>query len=653
MVDFVQLQDIVREQLEQDRAIRAIEASGATLETAVSEAALLLGIPVRRLEYEIAEKGSAGFLGTGKKDWKIRAYERISETKEKTTEDFFDAIVAEKALVVETKDGDVFVQLHAEGVFLKVLAPAGKGKKVTEADAMQALQKRGIKNADAAAVSAAVRDAAGDYVRVADFAHRPVNDSMATVEIAEGEMQAFLQVLPPGPGGCDMTVETYISLLKSNHVTYGIKEDFLRDFADRPVYREKVEAAAGLKPANGKDAYMLYNFEADQNKVHLREGLNGRMNFKELNIIQNVVENQPLAKKIPPAQGVSGKTVTSKIIPAENGKDISLPLGKNVHATDDGITILADVNGQVLMVADKINVEPVYVVDSDVNLKTGNIIFLGTVVVNGNVEDGFSVKATGNIEVNGTVAKAELEAEGDIIIHQGINGKNGGIIRAGKSLWARFIENTFIEAGNMVFAQDGIINSHVDAVKRIICQGKRANIMGGHLRATEEINAKVLGNSTSGTETVLEVGFDPRNKKELVELGAAKEAAEKELEDIKLNLQTLINIKKQRKSLPEDKEASMKELMERRQVLITELKKTVVEIQKVQEQMNSLSVRGRISASGKVYPGVKIFIRDVLDDVRVEYKAVTFILENDLIRVSGYEEPGEEATKAPDGYTTN
>jgi uncharacterized protein (DUF342 family) len=32
------------------------------------------------------------------------------------------------------------------------------------------------------------------------------------------------------------------------------------------------------------------------------------------------------------------------------------------------------------------------------------------------VEDGFSVKAAGNNEVKGTVAKAELDAEGDIII---------------------------------------------------------------------------------------------------------------------------------------------------------------------------------------------------------------------------------------------
>jgi len=69
MVDFIQLQRIVQDQLEQDRNIRTVSVTGATLEEAVSEAAVLLNIPVRDLEYEITEKGSSGFLGTKKKKW--------------------------------------------------------------------------------------------------------------------------------------------------------------------------------------------------------------------------------------------------------------------------------------------------------------------------------------------------------------------------------------------------------------------------------------------------------------------------------------------------------------------------------------------------------------------------------------------------------
>ena len=654
MVDFVQLQEIVKGRLEEDRAIRSVETVASTLEDAVSEAATLLDIPVRRVEYEILERGFPGFLGTGKKDWKIQAYERALTKKKKQQEEVFGDAIDADVPIIEDKDGDVFVFLQSGGdALLKVTPPVGGGRKAIEAYALDVLRNRRITNFNVELVSTVVEEASGEYVKVGIFEHRPTQDSSMSVELTDDEMKAFIQITPPGDSGCDISYESYISFLKNNHVYHGIKEDFLRELVDRPVYREKMEAAEGTKPVDGKDAHVQYNFETDQTKVKLREGSNGRVNFKELNIIQNVIANQPVAKRMPPEKGKDGRTITGKTLPAKDGKETAMPLGNNVRVAEDGESILATINGQVLLVGGLINVEPVYTVEGDVNLKTGNIIFLGTVIVKGSVEDGFCIKAAGNIEVNGTVAKAELDAEGDIIIHQGINGKSGGSIRAGRSLWSRFIENAFIEAGNMVVASDGIINSHINAQSRIICEGKRAHVMGGCLRASEEINAKVLGNPTSGTETICEVGFDPKAKEELNRLQEAKAAAEKQLEEIKLNLQTLINIKKQRKTLPEDKIAYMQELMDTRQTLMADLKKTDEDIVKTKEILNSMNVRAKVSASAKVYPGVRIMIRDARDEVRTEYKAVTFILEDGLIRVTKYEEPDEDTKKGIDGFTTD
>jgi uncharacterized protein (DUF342 family) len=545
------------------------------------------------------------------------------------------------------------VQLRPEGAFLKVTPPVGEGKRILEAHAMQVLQSRNVQDIDESQVNNIVSESAGMYVKVGDFEHQSANNSTVTVDISDDEMKVFFRVTPSGPGGSDISFETYLSHLQAYKVVHGINKEFLQEFADSPTYKEPVLVAEGTKPVDGRDAYIQYNFETDQSKVRIREGTNGKVDFKELNIIQNVVENQPLAKKMPPGKGTVGRTVTSKDIPARDGKDIALPLGENVHVADDGVTILADINGQVMLTNGKINVQPIYTVNGNVDLKTGNIIFLGTVVITGSVEDGFSVKATGNIEIHGTVENAELDAEGDIIVNQGINGKSTGVVRAGRSVWARFIENAQVEAGNMVSVADGIINSRVDAARRIVCHGKRAHIVGGRLRAAEEINAKILGSPVSGTETVLEVGFDPKNKSELEHLGKIKESSRKELEEIQRNLKTLINIKKEKKSLPEDKEADMQELMDRREALMKDYRKAEEGISRVQERISSLKVRGRISASSKVYPGVKILIRDAREDVRNEYRAVTFILEDGLVRISEYEEVDKDLMQGPDGYTTN
>jgi uncharacterized protein (DUF342 family) len=653
MVDFVELQQILKEQLEQDRAVHAVETSGDTLELAVSEAATLLDIPLRRLEYEIAERGFAGFFGAGRKEWKIRAYERIAAGRNNRQIQADDSDEDIESLVVEDWDGEAFVRLFLEGAFLKVTSPHGKGKKVREEAVAEALKQREVQQIDQDAVDAAVKEAAGEYVRIGGYQRNSANDSTLTIDIVEGEMKAVIRVTSPGPGGRDYSLENYINFLHSNKVNFGIKEDVLSKQVDKPVYREPITAAEGNKPVDGRDAYIQYNFETDKSKIQLREEKNGRVNFKDLNIIQNVVENQPVAVRIPPQEGKDGKNIRGTVIPAKDGKNIPLPLGKNVHAADDDAAILADINGQVLVVNNKINVEPVYTVDGGVNLKSGNIEFLGTVIVNGDVEDGFFVKAAGNIEVNGTVEKAKLISEGDIIVTQGITGKGEGAVKAGHSVWAKFIENAAVESGDLVVVSDGIINSRVDAANRVLCQGRRAAIVGGRVRACEEINAKTLGSPVSGTETVLETGFDPKLRNRLIYLTERKEKLRKEFDELQRNIQTLINIRKQRKTLPEDKEAALAEFMTQRQTMIVTIKKTDEDLLKVQEALDKTNVRSRVSASAKVFPGVRIQIRDIREDVRNEFKAVTFVLEEGLIRTGGYEETDKELVKVPDGYTAD
>jgi uncharacterized protein (DUF342 family) len=655
MLDFIQLQQRLKERLRQDRSIHLIESAGSTIEAAVSEAAVLLDVSVKRLEYEVIERGSPGLLGLGRKDWKIRAYERASaKTREKDADEAEAGEFGEASQpLVPNKDGEVFVQFTVDGAMLKVTSPEGKGKQATDAQAMMLLNDRIAQEIDEELVKTVVQEAKGEYVRVGSFFHNLANDSSARLEITENNMKALLTVTPPGPGGFDLGYDYYISLLKQNRVYFGIKEDFIRDFVDHPIYREAVLVAEGLKPVNGRDAFIQYDFETGKEKMKITEGANGKVDFKNISIIQNVVEGQPLAKKMPAEEGVPGKSLSEEVLPAVNGRDIPLPVGKNVKVAQDGETIIAGTNGQVLLVGDKINVEPVYYVKGNVNLTTGNIDFLGSVMVTGNVEDGFSINVTGNIEIHGTVERANLQAQGDIVVHQGITGKGTALVKAGRSIWARFIENTRIEAGNMVVVSDGIVNSQVDAFHRIIVKGKRAHIVGGRLRATDEIHADSIGSATSGTETVCEVGYNLKAKLRLDSLIEKKASLEEEFDVLRRDLQTLINIKKQRQMLPEEKEIEMKEMIEKRQALMNTIEEMKTEKQELERLLEGSPCTGKVSAASKIYPGVRIVIRDMREDIRTDYKAVTFCLENGLIRPTKYEESSEEGLEMPDGDSAN
>ena len=102
------------------------------------------------------------------------------------------------------------------------------------------------------------------------------------------------------------------------------------------------------------------------------------------------------------------------------------------------------------------------------------------------------------------------------------------------------------------------MNCDVTAMKNIILYGKKAQITGGKLFATEEICARTVGSPGGGATTTLSVGVDPRAKKKLDELIEHQGELVKELENNELDIATLENMKKVRRSLPKEKEDNLK-----------------------------------------------------------------------------------------------
>ena len=78
------------------------------------------------------------------------------------------------------------------------------------------------------------------------------------------------------------------------------------------------------------------------------------------------------------------------------------------------------------------------------------------------------------------------------------------------------------------------------------------------------------------------------------------------------------------------------------------------EIQQIQQHLRELKVIGKVSVANTIYSGVKLYIRDVKEDIRVDEKAVTFALENGFVRHNKYEPLSQEdAKRVPDGYSSN
>src|SRR5690606_32591089 len=105
---------------------------------------------------------------------------------------------------------------------------------------------------------------------------------------------------------------------------------------------------------------------------------------------------QLVATLVPPQAGKGGVGVNNEPLPPIFGKPARFKIGKNVVLNQEGNALYAAIDGLISLTEDgKVNVFPVYEVKGDVDYSVGNIDFVGTVVIRGNVLTGFKVKAAG------------------------------------------------------------------------------------------------------------------------------------------------------------------------------------------------------------------------------------------------------------------
>ena len=623
-----------------------IEVYSDSVKQALELSAKEFSVDISMLEYEILEKGTKGFVGMGRRPYRlvvrrakiIDKYKDLLEIDKKLST---AAVSKEKSVKEESSvDGSFKIRVTKTGIRLTVTSPKKNGRKIELNEVVSQIISQRINNVDNAKVEKTIRNAAGKPVKIGEWIPNPDLDGTMSIEISDDEMRAYVHFVKPRYSGRHMDAEDVIDALRSAGVVIGIKEKELAEYLDRMDYSAPLLAAEGISSRHGKDAYVDYKVRIDKTHVAFEEDEKGQVDFKDLDLLENVVVGQLLAVKVPAEEGVPGRTLTNKILSAKSGKDTALKYGKGTILSEDGLELTAEINGQVVYNIGKISVEPIHIVKGDVSLQTGNIIFLGSVLVTGNVQDNFTVKAAGNIEVKGSVQKAYLEAEGNIIVKQGIIGRDDAKIEStGGSVFAKFIQTANVIAEKDVIVSEGILHAKVDAGQRILCNGKRAKIVGGILRAGEEVNAKFLG-SDAFTKTEIIVGSNPKVLQQINDLAAVKQSEEESLTKIKLDLNTLtIQKRNSGGKLPPERQETLAKLMSQKQKALGRVNEIDLELEELRGYMGLLGQKGKVCAEKNIFPGVEIIIRETRFLVKDPYTNIKFTEENGNIRLSEYEPP--------------
>ncbi len=621
---------------------KSVEIYTHSIEAGMEEAASLLDCPLYELAYEIIEYGSAGLFGIAKKSYYVR-YIHVPLAKSGSvssgeSDDELDMSISGVGTETRVVDNNIKVRIKTDGVMLRV--PKGKSKWTAD-DVKNILMKKAVINYDKKIVASALEHPTGEYIKIAEAYDNQHGDGQFLVEVSDDKMKVFVKLQPLKDSSKEVGALDIKEQLTQTKVVFGVDDEAIEKLVEDYHVNVPTLVAQGTYVVDGEHARLNYLVNINQRSLPKDSKENVSIDYKDLMNIENVVEEQVLAEKIDGIDGSAGYDVYGNTIEPKPPQDIEIAsfCGENTDIASNDKQIIATMDGQVLYINDKFSVSPVYEVAGDVGPQTGNINFVGSVVIKGSVLDNYHVKANGNIDVHGNVGKSFLEADGDIMIKLGMQGHEEGVLKAGGNIISKFIQYATVYAKQNVMVTELIMNSHINADDSILVTGKKAAASGGVLRALNEVNAKILGSVTS-VRTIVEVGVLPSERKKVDDLMKEKETLFEEEAVLSKDVKILENQRKAKK-LSEDKVEALDEDIQKLEGMRNRLEEIDNELRALNLSMETIVEGANVAVSKELHSGVKISIGAAELESRSSYKDVRFFNLNNNIDTKKYSDKQE------------
>ncbi len=504
------------------------------------------------------------------------------------------------------------------GYGVRLFPPVEGGEEISLAELMHYLEHQNIAY-DLSMLKTAVAQKTAQVFFLEPGDCPAVNEDYQ-LEVSADNMSATVRFFPASETGNRLTLDGFIRDLRFKNIQYGINMEVLQNhFMSEGIYCTSMVVAEGKQPRHGVDDRIEYFFNTD---IHAQpeQREDGTVDYYHLNMINHCKKGDVLAKIVRGDDGEDGTNILGQKIAPRTVKKLALKHGKNILRSEDGLSISSEVDGHVMLVEGNVFVSDVYIVEN-VDASTGNIEYTGSVQINGNVTNGFVVRASGNIVINGVVEGAQIISDENIVIARGMNGMSRGQLKAGGNVIAKFIENATVEAGGYVNTES-ILHSKVSAGTEIVVTGKRGFITGGRVQARNKIEVKTLG-AVMGAPTIVEVGVEPEVKAEFAQ--CQKDVAEL-VRLIKSEQPVLVSFAEKRAKgarFTPDQIQYVRDIAQKLEQQKVELQQKNNRMLELRKQFD-MEGNAKVVVKGEVYPGTTIIIGEVSMVVQSKYEYCRF-----------------------------
>lgn len=622
---------------------RKIRVTCDEIKKGLEAASTKLDIPAMELSYDVIQEKSDGVMGLNKRPYIIEIYRKpiAREDLAKMTLPAVRAAVGGAAAAIKKSEGYYTIENTPDGLFLTVYPAEGENAKGVDVRVLLAdLKARGYtQNVSEAVVRTVTEEARGERVRLADRQPEAKLDGKFDIAVTSDKLKAVLSVTPPKEGGMPVTLDDAMRKVAEMGIR-NVDAETVAAYIEGGAFHDSLLIAEGTPAVNGEDARLEFLFKGGETgeKEELKEDESGRVDYRSMSAFKGVKEGQLLVKKYPPTEGTIGIDVYGEESRPKAGKDVAVTAGKNVQVSPDGTEFFAVTSGHVVLSGKTIRIDNILEHKGNVNYEIGNINFDGTVIIHGTVEEGFVVRATGDVFVE-AIARGFVESGGNIVVEKGIIGTPDTYVRAAGDITAKFVENSNLFAEGNILVSEAILHSTISARHNVVLrEGKRSVVVGGVIRAGGSVEARTIGSDVA-TKTVVEVGYDPTIRSRIVEIEKEVDHNRKNFESVKQGIETLNKLKEKYGALPVEKEELLKKLVSTARGVAEKIRQLQRELLDLNRRLSDAKP-GIICARDRVLAGAVLTIMNYTMQIDKPYSFVRFYFDqaSDDIKFSEFKE---------------
>ena len=284
------------------------------------------------------------------------------------------------------------------------------------------------------------------------------------------------------------------------------------------------------------------------------------------------------------------------------------------------ISFVASAHGELIRTGEKLKILNSRIIDTDVNKETGDIIFAGDVIINGDIDADRSVKAGGCLTVNGDAGISLVYTKESLLMNGGIRGESRGTVWAKNTMALHFAETARLFSGGNIYINEYSFRCVVKTNGQLIMNGEPGSFIGGNAHAARGINVRNLGDYKT-VRTIVSFGQDYLIKDKI-------EVYEKQTQENLLEI-ARIEAELNDTETPAD---HIQELREQKVILLKSNTSLGIKIFKLKENFES-HIPSEVKITGTVYPGVILESHGRYYEVREPASHVIFTFDSKQGRI--------------------